>query len=167
MVATLRPAQHADLTRLTEIYDWYVERSDATFDDTPATISEREQWFAAHKADGPHQLLVAEISGSVAGYASSSPYCPHPAFSTTVETSIYLDPAMRGQGLGRHLYGELLHRLASQPVHLVVAGVALPNPASLSLHRSLGFLEVGTFTEYAVERGRRTSSTWFERLMYR
>src|SRR5258708_27031473 len=61
------------------------------------------------------------------------------------------------------LYGELLKRLETQDVHLAVAGVALPNDASIALHRKLGFEEIGIFKEYATKHGQLISSVWFQR----
>jgi phosphinothricin acetyltransferase len=61
----------------------------------------------------------------------------------------------------------LLQALSEQPVHLAVAGVALPNDASVALHRKLGFETVGTFKEYASKRGMRISSVWFQRRIER
>ena len=55
--------------------------------------------------------------------------------------------------------------LAAEPVHCVVAGVALPNPASVGLHLACGFREIGVFEEYALKRGRYISSAWFQRLL--
>jgi phosphinothricin acetyltransferase len=112
---------------------------------------------------GPHQILVAEGSEGVLGCATSSRYRTHPAFDQTVETGIYLNPSARRKGLGTQLYTALLKALEDQPVHLAVAGVALPNDASVALHRKLGFEEVGTFRDYALKRDVRISSMWFQR----
>jgi phosphinothricin acetyltransferase len=50
--------------------------------------------------------------------------------------------------------------LAYEPVHVVLAGVAMPNDASVALHRRFGFTEVGTSGEYAVKNGRYIGSLW-------
>jgi len=161
----LRPAGPSDLLRLTEIYNWYVQHSTATFDEEAASPDDRYAWFATFDVSGPYQLLVAEIDGVVAGYASTSRYRPHPAFSATVEITVYLDHGARGHGLGARLYDALLDRLRREGVHSVVAAVALPNEASVGLHVSRGFRKVGTFTEYATKAGQLISSTWFEKLL--
>lgn len=161
----LRSAASGDLPRLTEIYNWYVQNSFATFDEAPVSAENRRAWFGTYAAAGPHQLLVAEVDGTVSGYASSSPYRSHPAFSATVEITVYLANDARGQGLGAQLYDELLGRLAAERVHSVLAAVALPNAASVGLHLSRGFREVGTFTDYATKGGQPISSTWFEKLL--
>jgi phosphinothricin acetyltransferase len=119
-------------------------------------------WFAGY-GDSRHQLLVADDAGEVVGCTYSGVYRPSPAFGATVETSIYPAPNQRLRGLGSALYTGPFQRLAEQPVHLAVAGIALPNDASIALHRKFGFEEVGTFREYARKHGEWISSTWFQR----
>lgn len=158
----IRPAARDDLPALVDIFNHYVIDGHVTFATTLQTVQSRQPWFETF-GEGRHRLLVACASGTVIGYASSSPYRPGSAFDATVETSIYLHPQYCARGTGAALYAVLLGQLAEQPVHLAVAGVALPNDASLALHRKLGFSEVGTFLEYARKHGEWISSTWFQR----
>jgi phosphinothricin acetyltransferase len=51
-------------------------------------------------------------------------------------------------------------------VHVALAGIVLPNDASVALHRKFGFTEVGTFHEYGIKNGRYLSSLWMERLLH-
>jgi len=159
---TIRQATRGDLPRLVEIRNHYIAHTNMTFDTAETTVEAQIDWFEGF-GDGPYQILVAESGGQVLGSAYSSRYRARAAFDTTVETSISLSPAHRGAGVGTALYTELLQRLARQPVHLAVAGIALPNAASIALHRKLGFTEVGTFREYARKNGHWLSSTWFQR----
>jgi phosphinothricin acetyltransferase len=164
--SVVRAARSSDMPRLTAIYEWYVEHSHVTFDESLATPEGRRPRLRADQRE-PHRLLVLESAGDIAGYAASRPYRSHPAFAGTVETSIYLHPRRRGEGLGGRLYDALLADLIETATHVVLAAVALPNDASVALHRSRGFREVGTFTEYAIKRGERLSSMWFELLLDR
>jgi len=45
---------------------------------------------------------------------------------------------------------------------LLNTGIALPNDASIALHRKLGFTDVGVFEEYARKNGRYVSSLWMQ-----
>lgn len=161
----IRPGQASDVAALLEVYNHYVATSDATFDEEPRALAAHEAWFAQFAPQGPHRILVAEEEGRVLGWASSMRYRAHPAFAQTVEASIYLGPDARGRGLGRGLYERLFELLAAEAVHCVVAGVALPNPASVGLHLACGFRQIGVFEEYALKRGRYISSAWFQRLL--
>lgn len=142
---TVRSADPADLPRVAAIYDEQVATAVSTFDVEPAPLS---YWEAKLGSEEPgDHFLVAEVDGVVHGYASSSAYRPRPAYRQTRETSVYLDPERRGQGLGRALYDALLARLREDGVHLALAIVARPNDASEALHRACGFEQVGLLPE--------------------
>ena len=160
---TIRPAGRDDLQRLVEIYNHYVERSVSTFDTTPTSVNDRLAWFEAFSETGPCRLFVASDGDRVLGCASSSPYRSHSAFVKTVEVGIYLDPDFLGQGIGSALYAVLFEALLREDVHVALAGIALPNEASVALHRKFGFTEVGVFHEYAIKNGGYIDSLWMER----
>jgi phosphinothricin acetyltransferase len=155
----IREARQDDLPRLTAIYNHYVLHSHATFDDVAFT--DRSEWFS-HYGHAPHHLLVAEVDGVVQGYATSSPYRPKPGYRTTVETSVYVAHDAGGQGLGTTLYGALMPLVDAADVHRCVAGIALPNEASVALHERFGFRLVGVFTEVGFKQ-RWIDVAWFER----
>ena len=159
----VRPSALADLPRLTDIYNHYVRETAITFDIEEYTVETRRPWFDHHAPTGRHQLLVAESGGAVVGYAGSGPFRPKQAYETSVEMSIYLAPESTGRGIGARLYAELLPRLAREDVHRVLAGITLPNPASLALHARFGFREVARFTENGRKLGRYWDVVWMER----
>ncbi|MGE3728727.1 MAG: N-acetyltransferase family protein [Candidatus Sericytochromatia bacterium] len=159
----IRPASHADLEALAEIYNHYVFHSHATFDTEPLQFEARQRWLNKYAKTGPYRLWLAERGHQILGFASSNPYRDHPAFCQTVETSIYLAPTCQGQGVGSALYTRLFESLADQGLHRAIAGIALPNPASVALHQKFGFSEVGTFDEYACKNGVFISSIWMQK----
>jgi phosphinothricin acetyltransferase len=67
-----------------------------------------------------------------------------------------------GSGLGTRLYSALLDLLRNDDVHLVVAVVTQPNPASKALHHKLGFSEAGTLDEVGHKFGRYLSTTTYQ-----
>jgi phosphinothricin acetyltransferase len=91
--------------------------------------------------------LIAEEDGRAFGFTSTSAMRNRKAYRWTVETGIYLDRAAQGHGLGRRLLTEHLALLEHQGFVTIVAGIALPNPASVALHEKLGFRLSG------IERG--------------
>jgi len=135
------------------IYNHYVENSIAPFDTAPTSVEDRAAWFETFSDVGPYRLLVAAEGGGVLGCASSGPYRAHQAFAQTVEVGVYIDSEVRATGVGSALYGALLEELRTEGPHLAVAGIALPNDASVALHRKFGFTDVGFFEEYAVKHG--------------
>jgi phosphinothricin acetyltransferase len=163
----IAPATAGDLAGIVEIYNYTAANSIANFDTRPVTVAERRGWFEQFSATGPYRLLVARRGELVLGYASSQRYREHEAFRETVEVSVAIDATCRHQGLGSSLYRALFDGLADEPVHVALAGIALPNDASVGLHRKFGFTEVGTFREYAVKDGQYLSSIWMQRLGHR
>ena len=162
---TVRAGTEADLPALTRIYNHFVEHTIATFDVEPFTVEARREWLGHYASTGPHRLLVAEAAGRVVGYATSGPFRLKPAYARTVETTVYLDPAATGRGVGSVLYGALLDAVTAEGMHRAYAGVALPNDASEALHRRFGFRDVGTFTEVGWKQDRWVDVRWYERAL--
>jgi len=155
----IRPAEPADLAGVAVIYAHFVRTSTATFDlEEPAPT----YWQAKldSTAVGDHFLVACD--DEVVAFAYSGVFRPRPAYDRTRETSVYVSPGATGHGLGTRLYGELLDLLRQDKVHLAVAVVSKPNPASDALHRTLGFTEVGTLDEVGFKFGAYVSSTWFQ-----
>ncbi|MEU8546191.1 N-acetyltransferase family protein [Streptomyces roseoverticillatus] len=159
----VRPGAEGDLTELTEIYNHYVVHTPITFDIEPVTVEERRAWLDSHPATGRHRLLVAEESGRVLGYATSSPFREKRAYETSVETSVYLGPDHTGRGLGGLLYRTLLETLAHEDVHRAYAGITQPNAASMRLHERFGFRPVGLLGEVGRKFGTFWDVAWLEK----
>lgn len=163
MPIDVRPAIRADLPRIVEILNYTIEHSHASLASRPTTVDDRRGWFDRFAPTGPHRILVAHDGEEVLGYACSLPYREHEAFRETAEVSIALDVSCRGRGMGTALYRALFDVLGAEPVHVLLAGIALPNDASVALHRKFGFTDVGIFREYALKNGRYISSLWMQR----
>jgi L-amino acid N-acyltransferase YncA len=85
------------------------------------------------------------------------------AYGKTVETSAYLDQRFHRRGIGRALYRALLDDLTGKGFHTAVAGIALPNAASVALHRALGFEPVGVYREVGWKSGAWHDVGWWQR----
>lgn len=159
----IREGRSSDLEALTDLYNHYIVTTYATFDLAPFTYDQRRvQWFDHYGTSGRHRLLVAEDEGRIVGYTTSSPFRAKAAYDTSVETTIYLAPdAPQGRGIGTALYTALFDALQDEDVHRAYAGVALPNEASVALHRRFGFEPVGTFTEVGYKFGQYWDVAWF------
>jgi phosphinothricin acetyltransferase len=158
----VRNARLADLAALTAIYNHYVVHTPITFDVTPLEPEQRRGWFDDHQG-GRHRLLVAEDAGDVVGYATTSRWRPKAAYDTTVEATVYVRHGATRRGIGRLLYGALFDAIANADVHTIVAGIALPNDASVALHERCGFAQVGVFREVGLKFGRFWDVAWFQR----
>jgi phosphinothricin acetyltransferase len=164
----IRTADLGDLSALTDIYNHYVRNTTITFDLRPFTPEERRAWFDDHAPRGKHRLLVAvDDGGACLGYASTSRWRPKAAYDTTVEASVYCAPNAVGRGIGSALYHALFDVVAREDVHTIVAGVSLPNPASIKLHERFGFQPVGVFHRVGRKFDRFWDVAWFERQLAR
>ena len=150
----IRPAVEDDLPALTELYNHYIATTAVTFDLEPWTLDQRRAWFGHYAETGRHRLLVAYEDGVLAGYASTSPLAVKAAYQTSVEVSVYLAPDRGGRGIGTALYEALFAAIADEDVHRAHAGITLPNPASVALHRRFGFEEVGVYDQVGRKFGR-------------
>lgn len=159
----IRAANSNDLPRLTEIYNHYVITSPITFDIEPYTVERRATWFAQFAPIGRYRLLVAEENGIVLGYAGTTRFRPKAAYDTTVETTIYCAPEAIGKGIGAKLYAALFEAIAQEDIHRILAGYAIPNPASAALHERFGFKLVGIFRENGRKFGKYWDVAWNER----
>jgi phosphinothricin acetyltransferase len=159
----IRRATRSDLPAITEIYNHYVETTPITFDVKRYSVQDREPWFAQFADRGRHQLFVAERAGRVVGYAGSMPFRPKAAYETTIEVTIYLEPDEQSRGLGPRMYEKLFAALQSEDVHRALAGVTLPNEASVRMHARFGFALAGTFREVGRKFGRYWDVAWYEK----
>ncbi|MFP8960672.1 GNAT family N-acetyltransferase [Streptomyces nanhaiensis] len=161
----VRAGEEGDLPDLTNIYNHYVRETPVTFDVEPLTADARRPWLLSHPKDGPHRLLVAldAESNRLLGYATSSPFRPKPAYSTSVEVSVYLAPDACGRGVGTLLYEHLFEALGGEDVHRAYAGIAQPNEASVRLHARFGFRHIGTYGEVGRKFGRYWDVAWYEK----
>ena len=158
----VRAASEADLPTLTEIYNHYVTNTAITFDMRPFEPDERRQWFLDH-AGGRYRLMVAEDEIGLAGYVTTSRWRPKAAYETTVESTVYCRPDAVGRGVGTLLYRSLFEAIAAEDIHQIVAGVALPNAASVALHERVGFRQVGVFTGVGRKFDRYWDVAWYQR----
>jgi L-amino acid N-acyltransferase YncA len=162
-VTTVRPATAADLAGAAAIYDEQVRTGISTFDlDPPPVVYWQHHLDSTDPGD---HFLVADRDGEVVGFAYSSSYRPRPGYRLTRETSVYLTEHARGEGLGRRLYDDLLARVASDGIHVVLALIALPNPPSIALHEACGFEHLGTMREVGRKFDRWLDTAWYQKIL--
>ena len=142
----IRPAAHSDLEEVARIYNHYILNDIATFEEKPVSASEMAGRLDVVQSAGL-PWLVAEEHGKVLGYAYAGRWSGRCSYRFSVESTVYVDPAAVGQGLGTALYEVLLGTLRDRSVHVVIGGIALPNAASVALHERLGFQKVAHFRE--------------------
>jgi phosphinothricin acetyltransferase len=148
----IRLAVERDADAIRTIYNRQVLESIATTDLAPRSLDEQRRWLS--QRSGAHAAAVAELDGEIVGFGSLSPYRDRPAYSTTVEDSVYVVEAHQGKGVGRELLAELLAVAQRHGFHSVMARVVADHDVSIRLHTSLGFVLVGVEREVGRKFGR-------------
>lgn len=150
----IRAAREPDLPAIAEIYNYEVEHSTATFDTQPVTVKERRRWLAAHEPTR-HPVIVAEVNDAVAAWACLSSWSERCAYARAAEVSVYVHREHRGCGIGRALLLDLIARARAAGLGVLLARICTADgPASLRLHKSVGFQRVGTMRRVGEKLGR-------------
>ena len=159
----VRLARLPDAEAIRSIYNLEVTTSTVTFDLVPRTLEAQRAWLTARS--GAHAVVVAHEDGALLGFASLSPYRDRPAYSTTVEDSVYVHREAQRRGVGNALLGELVALAATHGFHAVMARVVGGHDASIELHRRHGFAVVGVEREVGRKFGRWLDVVLMQRLL--
>lgn len=127
------------------IYNREVLEGTATFDLRPRTVEDQRLWLTDRS--GAHAVMVAVEGHEVIGFGSLSAYRDRPAYSTTVEDSVYVSPDHQGKGVGRAVLEALVEAAELRGFHTVIGRIAGGNEASIALHQRCGFTVVGVERE--------------------
>ena len=153
---TIRELRPEDWPAVRTIYEEGIRGEDATFESEPPSW---ERWDTAH----PALRLVAERDGLVVGWAALSPASARHCYRGVGEVSVYVAEDARGAGLGRSLLAELVDRSEQAGYWTLTAGVFPENEASVRLHKSCGFREVGVREGIGEAGGVWRDVIWLER----
>ena len=138
---TIREATAQDAEAICGIYNPYIRNSIISFEESDVPVREMNERIKAVTSTLP--WLVIARAGTIAGYAYASKWHARAAYRYSVETTIYIEEAARGRGLGSELYSALLARLRAMSLRTALGVIALPNAASVALHEKCGFKKVG------------------------
>jgi L-amino acid N-acyltransferase YncA len=158
---SIRDASADDAAACSAIYAPYVMDTAISFELEPPSAAEMAERIAA--AQRRHAWVVLENGGRVVGYAYGGPFKSRSAYRWACEVSVYLERGRQRRGGGRALYAALFTRLASRGFRTVVAGMTLPNEASVGLHAAMGFEPVGTYRRIGWKHGGWHDVAWTQR----
>jgi phosphinothricin acetyltransferase len=154
----IRLADVGDAAGILAIYKPFVEASATSFETNAPTTDE----FAGRITACIHKYpwLVAVVNGTIAGYAYATKHRAREAYQWSVESSVYVHPAFYRQGIARLLYQKLFSLLKAQGFINVFAVIALPNQASINLHKESGFEEIGVYKKAGFKLGKWHDVKW-------
>lgn len=164
MMATIRMVTRDDAAQILEIYEPIVLETPISFELAPPSIDEMCARIARVTAQYP--WLVCEIDGAVAGYVYGSRWRERAAYQWSAEVTAYVHPGHQRAGIGRGLYTALFDVLTAQGYRMALGGIALPNPASVRLHESVGFTHVGVYRAVGYKFGVWHDVGWWQRPLH-
>ena len=160
----VRPATHADLPEVLEIYNEAVLNTTATYDYEPRTLEHRTQWFEERMRDN-YPVFVALEGERVIGWSALNPFHARFGYRFTAENSVYVAADVRGRGVGKVLLAPLVEGAKVRGLHAIIAAIDADNEASIRLHARFGFEKVGHFKQTGFKFGRWLDVVYMERLV--
>ena len=160
----VRPSTDDDVPAMLAIYAHHVQRGLGEFDVEPLDgddIKRRRKNMAKHRL--PH--LVAELEGTVIGYAYAVPFRKRPAYRYAVKHSIYVHPDHLSSGVGRRLLPALIDACAEAGYRQMIAYIDVANMPSQRLHQMFGFEQAGLLKSVGFKYGRWTDSILMQRAL--
>jgi L-amino acid N-acyltransferase YncA len=161
MAVEIRLARLDDAEAIASIYRPFVESTIISFETVPPPPDEIAERIAATLPRYP--WLVCDWDRRIAGYAYATRHRERQAYQWSVDVSAYVDPRYWRRGIGGGLYRSLFGILSAQGFVNAYAGIALPNPASVGLHESVGFRPVGVYRSVGYKLGAWHDVGWWER----
>jgi phosphinothricin acetyltransferase len=160
MAAHIRLAAPEDAAGILAIYAPIVRDTIISFELEPPALDEMRRRIEATLTKLP--WLVCELDRRILGYAYASRHRERAAYQWSVDVSVYVADGLRGQGLGRRLYAPLLGILADLGYYSALAGIVLPNPASVGLHEAMGFKPIGVYRNIGYKLGAWHDVGWWQ-----
>jgi phosphinothricin acetyltransferase len=139
-----------------EIYGQGIATGNATFE---TELPQWEKWDSTHCKncrlialesvvpesieDETAELLISPGKLTVLGWAALSPVSSRRVYAGVAEVSVYVAAAARGRGVGKALLEALVRESEVNGIWTLQAGIFPENLASIALHKSFGFRDVG------------------------
>lgn len=160
----IRKAKVEDAKTLVDIYKYYVENTDITFEyDTPS-VEEFSQRIRNTLKKYPY-LVAEDDNNGILGYAYAGPFKTRRAYDWAVETSIYVKHGISKRGVGTMLYNELEKYLKMMNIINVNACITYPNEISESFHKKFGYKTVAHFNKCGYKFGKWRDMIWMEKFI--
>jgi L-amino acid N-acyltransferase YncA len=163
MTATIRTAAAADAEAIAEIHNQGILDRIATLDTSLRTPDDTREWLAAR--DPRHPVIVADVDGLIAGWASLNRFNPRAAYDHVADFSVYVERTWRGKGVGRQLLDRLIVVAREIGFHKLVLAALARNSAGVALYRRAGFAHVGVYREMGLLDGEWVDVVIMEKLL--
>jgi len=148
----IRSVKLSDAPAIRDIYNYYIENTVSTFEEELLSLHDTEARI--EKISAAYPYLVREDGGEISGYAYANLWKERASYRNSAEISVYLKNGSQGKGRGTELLGRLLEEVRKSTLHVLIAGITLPNDASVKMCEAYGFTKIGRFNEVGFKHGR-------------
>ena len=163
MNASIRNVRKSDAEAIAGIYNYYIKNTIITFEEEEVDVSELENRIAEITKN--HPWIVYEENGNVLGYAYASTWKARVSYRYSAESTVYLHPQALKRSIGSRLYEGLIKEIETKKnIHSLIAGISLPNEASVALHEKFNFKKIGHFNEVGFKFNKWIDVGYWERL---
>jgi phosphinothricin acetyltransferase len=162
-MSKIRPVSSQDAEAICAIYNYYIQNTTISFEEDDVVPAEMSRRIIDVTETLP--WLVIENEGVVDGYAYATKWRARSAYRFAVEISVYLSRNAIGKGFGASLYASLIEQLATLGVHVVIAGIALPNEKSIKLHEKIGLRKVAHFEQVGFKNKQWVDVGYWQKLL--
>ena len=156
-------ARHAEA--ILAIFNDAILTSTALYDYVPRPLSAMDSWFREKEAGRFPVIGLEAADGTLLGFATYGTFRVRPAYKYSIEHSVYVHKAYRGQGVGSQLLTRLIDEAVSQQYHTMVGGIDASNTGSIAFHERLGFVHCGTIREAGFKFGRWLDLAFYQRIL--
>ncbi len=136
-----RNATQNDLSSIVEIYNSTIASRVVTADLERVTVESKQRWFDEHSIDKRPLWMVINSLEQTIGWVSFQSFYGRPAYDSTVEISIYLDPTQRGKGFGKIILNYCMNQAPKYNIKTLLGFIFAHNEPSLKLFKNFGFEE--------------------------
>ena len=140
----IRAARMDDADAIATIYNAGIRERTSTLETREREAAEIAERIGLDR----YPFLVAEAGGRVAGWAAISAYSGREVYAGVAECSVYVDPDLRGRGLGTELLEALAAEAERRGLHKLLGKLFAGNEASMRLVDRCGFRVVGTHVRH-------------------
>jgi phosphinothricin acetyltransferase len=159
-MTTIRVATPEDAGAIAEIYAPFCTGTPISFETEPPTVGEMA--YRIKKTLEVFPWLVCEDEQQVIGYAYASRHRERAGYRWSADVSVYVRDNRRRSGIGRALYTSLFAIVRLQGFYNILAGITLPNPASVALHERMGLRPVALYPRIGFKCGAWHDVGWWQ-----
>ena len=153
-----------DASAICAIYNYYIRETTITFEEAPISIHEGERRIKEISAAYP--WFVYEDENGILGYAYLNKWKDRSSYRFSAEITVYVKNGHEGKGIGTQLYNRLIEAARKAGIHALVAGIALPNKKSITLHTKFGFKKIARFHEIGFKQNKWLDVGYWELILF-